>query len=161
MTLTNAAPPGGQSATFLVAAPAGTSPAFSQTVGPVAPGGSATVTVPFVEGETRTITVSAQGMTTKQFTFLRDCEHPAAVVSHECAASGLDVTVENVGDGAGVFSINGSSQTVAAGGSFTVNVAVAEGASVQVTVLLDGSPVAGSPFTFLRDCRASGGGGVA
>jgi hypothetical protein len=31
-------------------------------------------------------------------------------------------------------------------------VAVAEGASVQVTVLMDGSPVPGSPFTFLRDC---------
>src|SRR5262245_39026941 len=35
VTLVNAAPPGGQSVPFLVTAPAGTSPAFSQAVGPV------------------------------------------------------------------------------------------------------------------------------
>jgi hypothetical protein len=35
-------------------------------------------------------------------------------------------------------------------------VSVAEGASVQVTVLLDGVDVAGSPFTFLRDCEQPG-----
>ena len=125
----------------------------SQTV---AAGGSFTVNVAVAEGASVQVTVLLDGspVAGSPFTFLRDCEHPAAVVSHECAASGLDVTVENVGDGAGVFSINGSSQTVAAGGSFTVNVAVAEGASVQVTVLLDGSPVAGSPFTFFRECEA-------
>jgi hypothetical protein len=114
-----------------------------------------TVNVAVAEGASVQVTVLMDGSPVpgSPFTFLRDCQHPAAVVSHECAVSGLDVTVENVGDDAGLFSINGSSQTVPAGGSLTVNVAVAEGASVQVTVLMDGSPVPGSPFTFTRDCE--------
>ena len=120
---------------------------------PIPPGGSTTVTVPFVEDETRTITVTTPGGFSQSFTFTRDCEHPAAVVSHACAASGLDVTVTNSGDGSGVFSIDGTSESLAPGESFTENVAVAEGASVQVTVLVDGAPVAGSPFTFTRDCE--------
>jgi hypothetical protein len=87
------------------------------------------------------------------FTFVRDCQQPAAQVSHVCAATGLDVTVKNVGDDVGTFSINGVSQVLQPGQSFTQNVAVAENASVQVTVLLDGGDVPGSPFTFLRDCE--------
>ncbi len=153
VTVTNGAPPGGASVAFTISAPAGSSAAFSQTTAPVGPGGSTKVTVPFVEGETRVITVTAPGGFWEKFTFVRDCEHPAALVSHVCAASGLDVTVKNVGDGSGSFSINGVAQVLAPGESFTRNVAVAEGASVQVTVLLDGSPVAGSPFTFVRDCE--------
>jgi hypothetical protein len=111
------------------------------------------VSVPFVEGETRTITVSAPGGFSQQFTFLRDCEQPSALVSHVCAASGIDVSVKNIGNGSGTFSINGTAQLLAPGQSFTKNVAVAEGATVQVTVLVDGAQVPGSPFTLLRDCE--------
>jgi len=81
---------------------------------------------------------------------------PLAQVTHACAASGLDVTVKNVGNQAGTFSINGTSQVLQPGESLTVNVAVAENASVLVTVLMNGSDVPGSPFTFLRDCEQPG-----
>jgi hypothetical protein len=37
-----------------------------------------------------------------------------------------------------------------------VNVAVAENAAVQVTVLMNGSDVPGSPFAFTRDCEQPG-----
>jgi hypothetical protein len=48
---------------------------------------------------------------------------------------------------------NGATRQLAPGESFTVNVAVDEGDSVQIPVTLDGIPVAGSPFTFTRDCE--------
>jgi LPXTG-motif cell wall-anchored protein len=85
---------------------------------------------------------------------------PVALVSHGCAASGLDVTVKNTGNLSGTFEIDGVSQVLAPGASFTVNVAVAEGSSVDVSVLLDGLAVAGSPFTFLRDCEQGGAAAV-
>ena len=110
------------------------------------------------EGASVQVTVLVDGVPVagSPFTFTRDCEHAAGVVSHACAASGLDVTVTNSGDDSGVFSIDGTSESLAPGEAFTRNVAVAEGASVQVTVLVDGVPVAGSPFTFTRDCEAPG-----
>ena len=152
VTVRNGAPEGGESVMFTVSAAAGTSPAFSQTTTAIGPSGSTTVFVPFAENETRTIVVTAPYFT-KSLTLTRDCQRPGAEVTDTCAPSGLDVTVTNTGDDEGVFSINGVSQSVAAGASFTSNVAVAEGASVQVDVLLDGTPVPGSPFTFLRDCQ--------
>ena len=152
VTVGNSAGTGGQPVTFEITAPAGTSPAFAQTTPPIAPGGSTVVVVPFEEGETRTITATAPDLY-ETFTFVRDCEHPAALVSHACATSGLDVSVQNVGNGAGTFSIDGVSQVLAPGQVLSRNVPVAEGASVEVAVLLDGQPVAGSPFTFVRDCE--------
>jgi uncharacterized protein (DUF983 family) len=121
----------------------------------VMPGQSFTALVSVAEGASVQVTVLMDGTDVpgSPFTFTRDCDNPGASVSHACAATGLDVSVLNTGGAAGTFTINGTSQLVQPGGSFTVNVAVAEGASVQVTVLLDGLDVAGSPFTFLRDCQ--------
>jgi uncharacterized protein (DUF983 family) len=124
----------------------------------VQPGQSFTQNVPVAGGASVQVTVLLDNVDVagSPFTFLRDCQQPGASVSHQCAASGLDVTVTNTGDDTGLFSINGIEQSLAPGAHFTQNVAVAEGDSVQVTVLLDGSDVAGSPFTFLRDCEQPG-----
>ena len=104
---------------FTVDAAAGTSPAFSQTTTAIGPSGSTTVFVPFAENETRTIIVTAPCFT-KSLNL--DTRLPAARRGESpdtCAPSGLDVTVTNTGDDEGVFSINGVSQSVAAGASFT------------------------------------------
>ncbi len=125
---------------------------------PVAPGDSFAVGVVLAEGASVEVTVLMDGVAVpgSPFTFVRDCDNPGASVSHACAASGLDVSVLNTGGVAGTFSINGTSQVVQPGNTFTKNVAVAEGASVQVTVLMDAVDVPGSPFLFLRDCQQPG-----
>jgi len=168
--LANDGPTGAPAVVFTVTADAGTSPAFDQTTPPLAGGEGMTVEVPFAEGETRTITVvarDASGDLTAtgdkkpghghdevwHFTLTRDCEQPDASVSAGCSPAGLAVTVTNTGGDTGSFAVDGTSADLAPGQQLVVDVPVAEGATVEVVVTVDGHPVDGSPFTFTRECE--------
>lgn len=137
VTLTNG---GVQGVTFTITVDGGT-----PTTVDVAGNSTKKHVIGMVEDQVASISVSAPGMTTKTESVKLDCQKPAATVAdQDCAKSGIDVNLTNLGGELPVtFSVQKNSDTpvsVEVGPNATVvhNVAVAEDETATIKVTAPG-----------------------
>jgi hypothetical protein len=129
-------------------------------------GGTTGVTrsVAIPEGQTRTITVKADGVAVfGPASFTRECEQPAATIAHDCASDQAVVTLTNPGESAAVVQVvfNGVSQdaSVAAGGAPTVltfNLTEDEPYTLVVTDETNDGVVTLASDTWTQNCEVPG-----
>jgi hypothetical protein len=149
VTLTNG---GVQGVTFTITVDGGT-----PTTVDVAGNSTEKHVIGMTEDQVASVTVSAPGMTTKTQSVKLDCEKPAAsVADQDCAKSGIDVTLTNLGGELPVtFSVQKGSDapaSVVVGPNATVvhNVAVAEDETATIKVTAPG--MTDVTKTVTRDC---------
>jgi len=117
----------------------------------VNPGEPYTTTIPVAEGATYSVTVTGDDGLNQSISGTRNCERPAVTsVSFECAEGGVVVVLTNSGELPATVQVDGEAVVIPANGDRTVIVPVAENATYDFDIVVDGET---TNVTGQRDCE--------
>jgi LPXTG-motif cell wall-anchored protein len=105
----------------------------------VNPGDTYMATIPVAEGDAYSVTVTGDDGLNQTISGMRDCEKPAVEsVSLECAEGGVVVVLTNSGELDATVQVDGADVVIPAGGMTSVTVPVAENATYDFDIVIDG-----------------------
>jgi LPXTG-motif cell wall-anchored protein len=116
----------------------------------VDPGVPYTTTISVAEGASYSVTVTGDGLD-KSISGTRDCERPSLTsATFDCAEGGVVVVLANSGELPATVQVDGNDVVIPAAGTTTVTVPVAENATYDFDIVIDGET---TNRTGQRDCE--------